>query len=146
MKSVFLALVITATALSQTNTAGNPEAAIRQADESWLSAITSKSVEATVAAYDPDALTAGSAMPAARGLGEIRTMWTELFARPGFSLIWKTDKVVVSDSGGIATATGTWSRTASSKGSGLFIAVWRKQQDGKWKVLIDAAWNPQPRQ
>ena len=59
MKSVFLALVITATALSQTNTAGNPEAAIRQADESWLSAITSKSVEATVAAYDPDALTAG---------------------------------------------------------------------------------------
>jgi ketosteroid isomerase-like protein len=146
MKPIHLAFVITATALGQTNTAGSPEAAIRQADEAWLSAITSKSVEAAVAAYDPDVLTAGSAMPPARGLEGVRAMWTKLFSRPEFSLFWKTDNVVISDSGTIATVTGTWSQAASSKVSGLFIAVWRKQQDGKWKVLVDAAWNPQPPQ
>jgi ketosteroid isomerase-like protein len=120
--------------------APSPEAAVRQADEPWVKAIASKSVEQTVALYDAEASTAGSAMPPARGLAGIRAMWAKLFAKPNFFLTWKTDKVVVTESGTMASSTGSW-RGAKPNETGPFLAVWRKQRDGAWKVLIDAAWN-----
>ncbi len=62
------------------------EAGIKQADEAWAKAVAAKSVEQTITFYDPEILTAGSAMPPARGIAEIRAMWTKYFADPGFSL------------------------------------------------------------
>ncbi len=59
------------------------ESAVRQSDAAWAKAIAALSVAQTAAMYDPEALTAGSAMPPARGLGAIRAMWTQLFAEPG---------------------------------------------------------------
>jgi ketosteroid isomerase-like protein len=134
MKLVLLLLSVAAAVASP-----GAEDTIRQADEAWLKAIASKSVEQTVALYDAEALTAGSAMPPARGLAGIRAMWTELFAQPDFFLTWKTDKVVITDSGTMASSTGTW-RAAKPGTGGPFLAVWRKQRDGQWKVLIDSAW------
>jgi ketosteroid isomerase-like protein len=115
------------------------ESAVRQADEAWMRAIVSKSVDQAVELYDPEVLTAGSAMPPARGLAEVRAMWTKLFAQPGFVLTWKTENVLIADSGSIASSTGTW-RGDKPDATGPFLAVWRKQRDGKWKVLIDSAW------
>jgi ketosteroid isomerase-like protein len=109
-----------------------------------MKAIASKSVDDAVAMYDPEALTAGSAMPPARGLAAVRAMWAKFFARPDFALNWKTENVVITESGTIATTTAHWS--GSSNSGGPAIAVWRRQPDGKWKVLIDAAWNtPAPK-
>ena len=117
----------------------SPEAAIRQADEAWAKAIASKSVEEAIAFYDPEAITAGSAMPPAQGLAGIRGMWAEFFVQPDYSLTWKANKVVITETGGLAYSTGTW-RTAKPDELGPYIAIWRKQPDGQWKVLVDAAW------
>ncbi|MCX5911845.1 MAG: DUF4440 domain-containing protein [Deltaproteobacteria bacterium] len=116
-----------------------PEAAIRQAEEAWAKAIASKSVEETVASYDPEALTAGSAMTPARGLASVRGMWVDAFAQKGFSLAWKAEKIVITESETMAFSSGTW-RMAGPNATGPYLAVWRKQQDGQWKVFIDAAW------
>ena len=116
------------------------EAAVLEADEAWAKAIASKSVEQTVELYDADALTAGSAMTPANGLADIRTMWTEAFAQPDFSLTWKADKVVLTASRTIAYSAGIW-RMAGPDQTGPYLAVWRRQPDGRWKVLIDAAWD-----
>ncbi len=140
MKLVIVVLSL-ATAVASLCQAASPEVAVRQVDEAWAKAIAAKSVEQTVALYDAEALTAGSAMPPARGLDAIRAMWTKLFARPDFSLTWQTDKVTITESGTTACATGSWSRAGSST-KAPFLAVWRKQPDGKWKVLVDAAWYP----
>jgi ketosteroid isomerase-like protein len=133
------ALAALAIAAEQTYSisAGSGEAAIRAADEAWVQAIEAKSVDQAITFYDSEIATAGSAMPPARGLAEIRAMWTKLFRSPGFSLTWKTDKVVVTQSGTIGYSTGTW-RMGSE--SGPYLAVWRKQRDGGWKVLFDSAW------
>ncbi len=142
MKLVFAMLsLVVSTTLGQTPATPEPniEAAIRLADEAWMKGIASKSVEQTVAMYDAEVLTAGSAMPPARGLAAIRAMWTRLFAQPDFLLTWKTDKVVITESGTIASSSGTW-RGAKPNATGPFLAVWRKQRDGKWKILIDSAW------
>jgi ketosteroid isomerase-like protein len=136
-------IALAAAALSGQTTPAQDEAALRIADETWQKAIASKSIVDAVAVYDPEALTAGSAMPPARGLVGIRAMWTKLFARSGFSLRWHTEKVVLTDSGTIAIATGLW-RGDSLNSGGPFLAVWRKQPDGEWKVLVDSAWHSPP--
>lgn len=74
-----------------------------------------------------------------RGLAAVRTMWVEAFAQPDFSLTWKADKVVVIESGTIAYSSGSWCM-AGPNATGSYLAVWRRQADGQWKVLIDAAW------
>jgi ketosteroid isomerase-like protein len=115
------------------------ESAVREADDAWSRAIASKSVDQTVSMYDPEAITAGSAMFPARGVAAFRKNWEKLFAQPDFSLVWKVENVVVTESGTIAYSTGSW-HTADPKVSGPYLAVWRKQPDGQWKVLVDAAW------
>jgi ketosteroid isomerase-like protein len=131
---------IFAVAFSQApkQSAPDPESAIRNADEAWAKAIALKSVKDAVSFYDADAVTAGSAMPAARGLAGIEAMWTKLFSQPDFSLNWKADKIAVTETGSIAYSTGVWFWGTDIKGP--YLAVWRKQPDGKWKALIDAAW------
>jgi ketosteroid isomerase-like protein len=141
MKYVLMFCAFIALALGQqqppTKISQADDMAIRTADEAWAGAIGNKSIEKTVSFYDPEALTAGSAMPPAKGIAAIRAMWTQLFADPGFSLAWKVDKVVVTESQTIGYSSGTWHMGTSS---GPYFAVWRKQPDGKWKVLMDAAW------
>jgi ketosteroid isomerase-like protein len=119
------------------------EAAIRDADAAWAEAIASKSIDQTLAFYDPEAVTAGSAMFPARGLPALREHWTKLFARPDFALTWKADRVVVTESATVAYSAGTWSMPGSNE-NGPYLAVWRKQTDGQWKVLVDAAWRVAP--
>jgi ketosteroid isomerase-like protein len=126
-------------------TSSSAETAVRQADEAWAKAIAAKSVEQTVGFYDPEAMTAGSAMFPAQGLAAFRANWAKLFAQPGADLTWKADKVLITESGTIAYSTGSW-RMPGRNASGPYIAVWRKQPDGQWKVLVDAAWNASPPQ
>ena len=115
------------------------EAAVRKADDAWAKSIAGRSVERTVAMYDTDAFMAGDAMPPARGIAEIHSMWTKFFADPNFTVTWKSESVVVSRSGKIAWSKGTWHTTGPTQ-AGSFVAVWRKQRNGEWKVLIDSAW------
>jgi ketosteroid isomerase-like protein len=142
MKTVFalFSIVIVSAALAQTPKQAPPttDVVIRNTDEAWAKAIASKSVKDAVSFYDADAVTAGSAMPAARGLAGIEAMWTKLFAQPDFSLNWKADKIAIAESGSIAYSTGVWFWGKDIKGP--YLAVWRKQLDGQWKALIDAAW------
>jgi ketosteroid isomerase-like protein len=141
MKKLLIFYAITALAFAQqrppTKASQADEMAIRTVDEAWAGAIGKKSIEETVSFYDPEAVTAGSAMPPAKGIAAIRAMWTQLFADPGFALTWKVDKVVITESQTIGYSSGTWNIGTSS---GPYFAVWRKQPDGKWKVLMDAAW------
>ena len=118
-------------------TPSGPEAAIREADSAWAKAIAEKSVEQTLTFYDPEAITAGSAMFRAQGIPAFRASWEKMFAQPGFALTWTVARVVVTESGTMAYSTGTFKIGADQ---GPYLAVWRKQPNGQWKVLIDAAW------
>jgi ketosteroid isomerase-like protein len=97
-------------------------------------------VGGTIVFYDPDATTAGPAMDPARGVAEIREMWKSLFETQGERrLSWSVEKIVIAPSGDLATLAAAWKESGSEAG-GPALAVWKKQPDGTWKVLIDAAW------
>ena len=139
MKLLFafiLSAAVAVTAVENSRTLG-PETAVREADIEWAKAVASKSVERTVAFYAPDAVTAGSAMFPASGIAELRAAWADAFANPGFELTWKVEKVVVAKNGNIAYSSGTWD---DGKQHGPYLAVWQKQPDGQWKLIIDSAW------
>ena len=61
---------------------------------------------------------------------------------PG-KLNWGPTWVAVSSAGDLALSTGPWEITKQGESivkvsTGLFFSVWRKQQDGSWKVAVDA--------
>ncbi len=113
------------------------ENTIKEADAAWAEAVASRSVDRTLAFYAPDAVTAGSAMFPARGLADFRAAWTRIFAEPDFALSWKAEHVVVSEPASLAYSSGTWK---NGKQHGPYLAIWQKQRDGQWKILIDSAW------
>ncbi len=138
----FLSVILLATVAYPFSRGGplstSAEAAIRNADQAWAEAVASRSVERTLAFYAPDAVTAGSAMFPARGIADFRANWPKVFAEPDFALTWKAEKVVVTESGSIAYSSGMWSDGPNKHGP--YMAVWRKQAGGQWRVVIDAAW------
>ncbi len=115
-------------------------AVVRAADSAWARAFAARSVDQVISFYDPDAMTAGRAMFPARGLAELRAAWAGLFAQATWQLTWQVDSVAVAPSGTVAYSTGRWRQLGPTPESGVYLAVWKKGADGRWRVLLDAAW------
>jgi ketosteroid isomerase-like protein len=86
----------------------------------------------------PDATVYAPGEPAAKGAATIRTQYEQMSKAPGFALTWTPDKADVAKSGDIAYTTGSYEvTTAGGTEKGKYVAVWKKQSDGSWKVTDD---------
>jgi uncharacterized protein (TIGR02246 family) len=119
------------------------EAAIRAASQEWSNAASSRDLEKAVSFYADDATYNPPGAPLAAGKDAIRKVWANVVAIPGGNLRWVTSKVEVARSGDLAYDTGAYTLTkndASGKpvtAAGKYVVVWKKQADGKWKVIQD---------
>jgi uncharacterized protein (TIGR02246 family) len=119
------------------------EAAIRAASQEWSNAASNRDLEKAVSFYAEDATYNPPGAPLAAGKDAIRKVWTNVVAIPGGNLRWVTSKVEVARSGDLAYDTGAYTLTkndASGKpvtATGKYVVVWKKQADGKWKVIED---------
>jgi uncharacterized protein (TIGR02246 family) len=119
------------------------EAAIRVASQEWSNAASSRDLEKAVSFYADDATYNPPGAPLAAGKDAIRKVWAGVVAIPGGNLRWVTSKVEVARSGDLAYDTGAYTLTkndASGKpvtAAGKYVVVWKKQADGKWKVIED---------
>ena len=122
------------------------EQALRDLDTQWSAAAGVKDLEKTISFYSENAIVLPTNAPAATTKDAIRNTWKDLLASSGLAIGWKTTKVEVSKSGDLAYTTGTYELTmndASGKpinDRGKYVEVWKKQTDGKWKVVADI-WN-----
>jgi uncharacterized protein (TIGR02246 family) len=118
------------------------EAAVRQLDAQWSKAAGANDVEAVVSYYSDDASLLPPNAPIVTGKPAIRAVWSTLLG-PGVSLSWQPTGVEVARSGELAYVMGTYADTAKDdKGNtvsdhGKLVEVWKKQADGKWKVVAD---------
>jgi uncharacterized protein (TIGR02246 family) len=119
------------------------EAAIRNTDAQWLAAATSHDLERVLRFWADDASILSPGSPAIAGKQAIRNYVSGAFATPGFSIDWKTDKIVVSQAGDMAYSTGT-DRVSFTTPEGKSVtqenravAIWKKQVDGSWKCVVD---------
>jgi ketosteroid isomerase-like protein len=119
------------------------ETAIRQADLAWSKAMTDKQLDATVSSYADDASIYPPNAPTATGRNGIRNVWTQFFAMPGFAVTCHPVKIEASRSGDIGYTQGPYdlaftdAKGNTVKDHGKYLAVWKKQSDGAWRVVAD---------
>ena len=140
-----LALLLLASACTPPpppDTRAADEAAIRDADAQWSKTAGANDLEGTVAYYTDDATLLPPNEPIANGKQAIRAIWASLLG-PGTTISWQASKVEVARSGDLAYITGTYQLTMKDQqgnpvnDKGKFVEVWKKQADGKWKVVAD---------
>jgi len=141
------ALALAATAAAGKSDSRNPEEqAIRAADAQWSQAASAKDLERTLSFYTDDAILPWPNAPTAAGRDAIRAVWAEEFKDPAYALSWRTEEVVVAHSGDLGYSRGSYDATYTPgdhavREHGKYLAVWRKQPDGAWRVAVDM-YNP----
>jgi uncharacterized protein (TIGR02246 family) len=119
---------------------------ILELDLAWCEAAQARDVERVLSYWADDAVVFPPGGSPVAGKAAIREFVVKSFESPGFSISWKTEKVVVSRSGDLAYATGTNRVTflgpdgKPNAAIGKAVTVWRKQKEEAWKCTIDI-WN-----
>ncbi len=122
------------------------EQALRDADAAWSKAAGSKDLDKTISYYSADASVLPPNAAIATTKEEIKKIWQDMLASPGFVISWKATKVKVAKSGDLGFVSGTYELTMNDTSGkpvadkGKYVEVWEKQADGKWKCGTDT-WN-----
>jgi uncharacterized protein (TIGR02246 family) len=129
------------------DTRAQDETAIRATAADWGKAIEDKNLDQTLSYYADDAWVYPQNAPIAKTADERRSVWTAFFATPGASdMEGNIERVEVARSGDLAVDYGTFDMTMNDKkGKPMTeteksVTAWKKQADGKWKVIADI-WN-----
>lgn len=76
-----------------------------------------------------------------RGKAAVVAAWKPFFDGPTAPFSWAPESVEVLDSGTLALSSGPV-RDPSGKQTGVFNSVWRREKDGKWKIVFDKGCPP----
>lgn len=117
--------------------------AVRESEIEASNALGAKDLERLVSFYADDASLFFPNTLIVTGKDAIRQTWKTVLAIPSFAMSFQIVKVEVSRSGDLAYGHGTYTRTwndAAGKpvtDKGKYVIVYKKQPDGKWKVVAD---------
>ncbi len=141
-----LALALLASGCSRPmspDTMAADESAIKDQDAQWAKVAGANDLEATVSYYTDDASLLPPNAPIATGKQAIRAVWANTILSPDATVTWQVTKADAARSGELAYVMGVYQITAKNpKGKSLedrgkLVEVWKKQADGKWKVVTD---------
>lgn len=121
-------------------------ATIKADENKWNAEFKAKNQEALTERYADDAYFVAPGVKPSSGSTEIRKVYAEGLNDRNFDISFASDKVDVAGSGDLAYARGhfrekyTDPKTGKAMThSGAYITVYKKQQDGSWKVVEDFA-------
>ena len=133
-----------ATATTPTVDVAAVRQSIERSDSIWADAIKRGDAATVASVYTEDAISLLNGMPALRGKQAIQEGTATMFKDIGL----KDAKVTTNDvevHGDLALEMGTYEMTMRPPGAkadvvdkGKFLAVWKKQADGTWKLYRDA--------
>lgn len=76
-----------------------------------------------------------------RGKEAVAAAWKRYYEGPQAPFSWAPDRVAVLDSGTLAFSTGPVFEP-DGKRSGTFNSTWRREKDGRWKIVFDSGCPP----
>jgi len=120
--------------------------AIMKADSAWDKASEAKSAEGWLSFYSDDAIMMPPGENVCKDKASREASIKKMFATPGVSLRFQTNKVEVAQKGDLGYAVGVYqwtSKDANGKDyheTGKYCETWKKQSDGNWKCIVDI-WN-----
>jgi uncharacterized protein (TIGR02246 family) len=119
------------------------ERAVRECEIEASKALAAKDLDSLISFFADDASGFYPNTPIIIGKDALRQSWKTILATPGLAMSFQIVKVEVSRSGDLAWGHGTYTRTmndATGKpvtDKGKYVIVYKKQPDGKWKVVAD---------
>jgi ketosteroid isomerase-like protein len=125
-------VAVPAAAVAQTEGAA---AEVRAREIAFAKTMADRNLEAFLTFISPEAIFFNGNEPQ-RGLDAIAEGWAPFFEGPTAPFSWHPDVVQVLESGSLALSSGEV-RASSGEVAGRFNSVWRKEADGKWRVVFD---------
>ena len=125
--------------------------AIKLADLELAKAVADRSLQSFVSMVDDDAVFFGKDV--SRGKDAVSKAWLPFFTDRNLFLKWHPNEVYVSSSADLGYSIGEYERIGKDKSGnpetaiGNYVSIWRKQPDGKWKIVLDIGTpgTPQPK-
>jgi len=121
------------------------ETTVKNADAQVLKAATAHDLTTLLTFYADDAVSLPANEELLTNRSEMQKSWAERLT-PGVSVSWTPMYVEAAKSGDLAYILGSYTMsTKVAKGKpitdkGKYLAIWKKQPDGSWKVEADT-WN-----
>jgi len=115
---------------------------VRCTEVAFSQSVENQDIDAFTSFIDLDARFVGNSV--ARGPSEVTTAWSVFFSDGGPRIKWRPQIVEVLEDGTLALSRGPYRMITrdddgnTSEHWGTFNSVWRKQNDGTWKVVFDA--------
>jgi ketosteroid isomerase-like protein len=126
---------LAATLASQTPSSPALEREVFAAESSFAASMAERNLAAFATHVSPEAIFFGDTT-VMRGKEEVLARWRGFFTEPNAPFSWKPDVIEVLSSGRLALSSGPVFDPKGKK-VGSFNSIWRREQDGRWKIIFD---------
>ena len=126
-------VVFAAAAAAETNTELKEQ--VRQAEIAFAKTMADRNHAAFATFIAEDSVFFGRT-EASRGKAAVVASWKQLYEGPKAPFSWGPDTVEVLESGDLALSSGPV-LDPTGKRFGTFQSIWRREKDGKWRVIFD---------
>lgn len=109
------------------------------AESSFAASMANRDTAAFAALVAPDAIFFGGRQPS-RGKKEVLASWAGFFVGPNAPFSWRPVSIEVLESGTLAHSSGPVFNAAGQQVS-MFNSIWRREPDGRWRVVFDKGCN-----
>lgn len=128
--------------------AANPEV-LMEADRAFARAAAEHGADGWVS-YFAETGTMFNSGEIVRGHNQIRALMEPAFSADGSGIAWEPTEAEIAASGDLGYTIGRFESTAIGPDgqrrtrTGTYVTIWKKQQDGSWKVAVDIGSNNAP--
>jgi len=130
---VFLTVLFALPAVSETNEELAKQ--VRDTETAFAQTMAARDFEGFVSFLSNETVFFGG-KSILRGKAAVAAAWKPYFVGPDAPFFWGPEKIEVLDSGTLALSTGPV-YTPDGKQSGTFSSIWRREAEGKWKIIFD---------
>ena len=139
MRALVMSMVLLAGAAGDDRTVLQEQ--VRQAERAFAKTMADRDHAAFVRHLAED--TIFLSRRALRGRAEVAAAWKGFFEGPRAPFSWEPERVEVNDAGTLGISTGPV-RDENGKQTGTFSSIWRREKDGRWRIVFDNGCNCVP--
>jgi len=133
--SLIAVAATTLAAAPHPQSAADLRAQVRDTERAFAKTMADRDHEAFGAFLADEAIFFGNKGPL-RGRQAVAAAWQAYFDGPQAPFSWEPETVEVLESGTLALTSGPV-RDPSGKVIGMFNSIWRREADGRWRVVFD---------
>ena len=139
MRALVMSMVLLAGAAGDDRAALQEQ--VRQAERAFAKTMADRDHAAFVRHLAEDTIFLGRR--ALRGKADVAEAWKGFFEGPRAPFSWEPERVEVNDAGTLGISTGPV-RDENGKQTGTFSSIWRREKDGRWRIVFDNGCNCVP--